>query len=129
VLPEDRKTTPRTDFAKAGLGSECTFVKPVDGEGERVYFHEMRRQEDARAILENPKIGVRATLQWSLDTLPILGHWRSMASGDYVLGVEPSNCFVMGRGAERENGTLAILAPFEKRAMKVTLEFGDITGD
>jgi hypothetical protein len=126
ILPERRRTTPRTEFARQGLGSECEFTKPLDGEEERVYFHEMSEQADAMAVLENPAIRVRAVVRWSLDTLPILGHWRSMASGDYVLGIEPSNCFVMGREAERKNGTLVRMEPFEKRRMRVALKFEDM---
>ena len=53
------------------------------------YFQKMK--EDFSARLENPDLGVSMTISWSGDTLPILSQWRSMASGDYVLGLEPTN--------------------------------------
>lgn len=107
-LPRARKTTPRTPYAANLLGRECGFEKPVPGQEERVFFHE---DMEHTAALANPALGVRMTLTWS-ETLPILAHWRSMASGDYVCGLEPTNCYIMGRGPERANGTLPMLEPF-----------------
>lgn len=121
VLPEERETVPRTEFAKAGLGRACEFDKPVPGEEERVFFQKMKREFWAR--LENPALGVNMTISWSGGTLPILSQWRSMASGDYVLGLEPTNCYIMGRQKERENGTLPALKAWESVANKIKIEF------
>lgn len=118
-LPENRKTSPRTPFAATGLGRETTFDPPTPGEEERVFFHE---EMEHRAALVNPQEHIRVTLSWS-DSLPILAHWRSMASGDYVCGLEPTNCYIMGRKAERENGTLPVLQPFETVKTNVTFHF------
>ena len=120
-LPEGRETIPRTDFAKTGLGRECTFDKPIPGEEERVFFQKMK--EDFSARLENPDLGVSMTISWSGDTLPILSQWRSMASGDYVLGLEPTNCYIMGRHDERENGTLPILKARDSITNTVKITF------
>ncbi|HCS75515.1 MAG TPA: hypothetical protein DIW17_16775 [Clostridiales bacterium] len=121
ILPEGRETMPRTAFAKAGLGKECTFEPPIDSEEERVYFHKLPKPV---IRLENPDLNITAEITWSNDTLPVLAQWRSMASGDYVLGLEPSNCFIMGRNNERDNGTLRIIKPFEqiKFSMMLRLE-------
>ena len=119
-LPKDRKTTPRTPFAATGLGQETTFTRPVPGEEERVFFHE---DMEHRAAIVNPAIDTRMTITWS-DSLPILSHWRSMASGDYVCGLEPSTTYIMGRGPERENGTLPVLQPFERFETEVKIAFG-----
>ncbi|MBR4501469.1 MAG: aldose 1-epimerase family protein [Clostridia bacterium] len=121
VLPQERETIPRTEFAKTGLGRECGFEKPVPGEEERVFFQKMRREYWAR--LENPDLDTNMTVSWSGDTLPILSQWRSMAAGDYVLGLEPANCYIMGRSGERENGTLPVLKAFESISNTVKIEF------
>ena len=118
-LPADRKTTPRTPFAAEGMDSHTTFDAPVPGQEERVFFHENMVHE---AAIINEAIGVKAKMTWS-DTLPILAHWRCMASGDYVCALEPTNCYIMGRKAERENGTLQTLAPFETVRTEVTFRF------
>ena len=121
ILPPDRETIPRTAFARTGLGRECEFVPPVPGEEERVFFQKMRR--DFQAELRNPALRVRMKMTWSGDTLPILSQWRSMAAGDYVLGLEPTNCLIMGRHDERENGTLPVLKAFETVKHTVTISF------
>lgn len=123
ILPEGRETTARTAFAEAGLGKECTFDSPIDGEEEQVYFHKL---PEPIAKLENPALGISAELSWSGDTLPVFAQWRSMASGDYALGLEPSNCFIMGRKDERENGTLRTIAPFEKMKFSMKLKLEEI---
>ena len=43
VLPQERETIPRTEFARAGLERACEFEKPVDGEEERVFSRRCRR--------------------------------------------------------------------------------------
>lgn len=121
ILPEERETIPRTPFAETGLDRACEFDPPIDGEEERVFFQKMKC--DFRAKLQNPDLGMEMTMTWSGDTLPILSQWRSMASGDYVLGLEPTNCYIMGRSAEREHGTLRRLSPFETVKNMVTIQF------
>ena len=123
ILPEERETIPRTDFAKTGLGRECAFDRPIPGEEERVFFQKMQR--DFRAKLENPDLGINMTISWSGDTLPILSQWRSMASGDYVLGLEPTNCYIMGRHDERENGTLPVLKAWQSITNTVNISFSE----
>jgi hypothetical protein len=46
-----------------------------------------------------------------------------MASGDYALGLEPSNNFVLGRVKERENGTLKRIEAGETIRFGAELEF------
>ncbi len=121
ILPEERETVPRTEFAATGLDRTCEFDLPIPGEEERVFFQKMRKE--FRATLENPDLNIRMTLSWSGGTLPILSEWRSMAAGDYVLGLEPANCYIMGRHDERENGTLPVLKAFETETHTVTIQF------
>lgn len=124
ILPPDRETIPRTDFARTALGRECGFDVPVAGEEERVFFHRM--QKEYCATLQNPQAGIQMRMSWSGDTLPILSQWRSMARGDYVLGLEPTNCYIMGRHDERENGTLPVLKAFDTVTHTVTMEFAEV---
>lgn len=71
--------------------------------------------------LVNPLLGLAATLEWDGNTLPVFVQWKSMASGDYVLGLEPSNCYIMGRHAERENQTLRTLEGFATLKTRIEL--------
>ena len=47
--------------------------------------------------------------------------WKSRASGDYVVGLEPANSSVYGRGFHEEQGDLHMLGPFESETMNLTL--------
>ena len=80
-------------------------------------------KKDFQAKLENTELGISMTISWSGDTLPILSQWRSMASGDYVLGLEPTNCYIMGRHDERINGTLPVLKAFESITNTLNITF------
>ena len=118
-FPKDHRTTPRTSYAKTLLGQECFFSDPHPNEEEAVFFHENMKHE---ATLFSHELGIGMTLTWS-DTLPILAQWRSMSSGDYVCGLEPTNCYIMGRSSERENGTLPVLQPFNTVHTKICFSF------
>ena len=122
ILPQDRKTKGRDEYAQQHLGDETTFTKPIDNEPEQVYFHHM---DNAIAKLRNESLNITAKLSWSADTLPILVQWRSMATGDYVLGLEPSNSYIMGRHAERDHGTLPVLRGYETIKTWFELSFMD----
>jgi len=119
VLPQKRKTTPRTAFAATGIDTLTRFDQPVPGEEERVFFHEGMEHT---VSLINPELDIKAALTWT-ENLPVLAHWRSMASGDYALGLEPTNSYIMGRHDERENGTLQHIKPFETITMGVRFDF------
>ncbi|MCX6113197.1 MAG: DUF4432 family protein, partial [Proteobacteria bacterium] len=54
--------------------------------------------------------------------LPRFIEWKMNGEGAYVVGMEPANCLVEGRGKERANGTLQFLQPGEKR--EYNLEIG-----
>jgi hypothetical protein len=49
-----------------------------------------------------------------------------MGVRNYVVGMEPANCSVLGRAAERERGTLQFLEPGERREYR--LEIGVLDG-
>lgn len=124
LLPAQRRTSPRNDDAAAGLGREhlCTAPIPVGTEPERVFFHE----DMAHTVtLRNAAQGMQMTLTWS-DTLPILAQWQNMIAGDYVLGLEPTNNYILGRKQERENGTLPVLAPGASTQTEVHFHFETI---
>ena len=48
-----------------------------------------------------------------------------MGRGEYVCGIEPANCRVLGRASERAAGRLKTIAPGETRRFSVTLSVLD----
>ena len=113
---------------------------PEEGFAERVYYHEdLKTDTDGRAsaTIRNPAFPlagaarttpIEVELLWSAETLPRCVQWRMPAAGVYVLGVEPANCHVEGRAAERKRGTLLTLEPGESVVYELELRItGEIT--
>lgn len=112
---------------------------PEVGFAERVYYRENMKAENdglARASVHQPAFPVPGTgggvpvtveLSWDPTLLPVLVQWRMPGAGVYGLGLEPGNCHVEGRVAERERGTLVTLEPGESRdyTVSVTVQSGD----
>lgn len=126
-LPAGTKTTPRTAHAAAGL-SQCTrFIAPVDGGEEQVYFHDIPAVDGKAGLkLLNARLGFGVEVRATKASLPVMVEWKCMRSGDYALGIEPSNSYINGRSKERENGTLKTLAPFAEERFRVELNFFDL---
>ena len=116
VLREEMETP-------VGPETYLRLEEPEDGGTERVYFHQPEPDESGwvRLRVENPRLGIRAGLHYACRYLPRLIQWKSMVSGDYALGLEPSNCLVFGRKYEEDHGTLEYLEPGETRTTE--LEF------
>jgi hypothetical protein len=55
--------------------------------------------------------------------------WKMMGEGLYVLGVEPSNCRVIGgRAMARQQDALPMLAAGESRRYSLDLEVVELSG-
>ncbi|MGH2677525.1 MAG: DUF4432 family protein [Actinomycetota bacterium] len=112
------EVVPRDADAERGLSSWMTPGPPREGARELVFEHRLRRDPSGwgRVALVNPDVGVRLVLQWRQAELPRFHQWLHPGPSMYVLGLEPANCSVLGRGADRAAGTLPVLEPGGRRA-------------
>ncbi len=78
--------TPRTDWAKQNEATMYEMSASLDNQEETCYFLKLKKPEIS---LVNEKLGKKFTVSYSGDTLPSFVEWKSMASGDYALGLEP----------------------------------------
>ena len=109
-----RKVAPRD--AEAG-GHEDAWDRmdpPKDNEPEYVFIHDMKPEEDGtlRAVAVNRPLGLGLEIAWNEANLPYFMEWKSIASGDYVMGLEPANSSVYGRPWHEARDTVHRLAPF-----------------
>lgn len=125
---DNDKVTPRTAEAASGINEYKEICAPIDGYQEQVFFHEQEGDADgfASAEVRNTKLGIAAQIKYDTTVLPVLVQWKSMASGDYALGIEPSNNYVKGRKEERENGSLKKIGSFEEKTYKTVLKIKKI---
>lgn len=87
IVAEVSSFEPRTPWAKENKATMFEMCMPSPKMEECCYFLHLATP---RISLENPKNGKCFTLTYSADTLPEFVEWKSMASGDYALGLEPS---------------------------------------
>lgn len=97
--------------------------QPEDHKDEDLFCHENTPDKDGfgYTALLNEGLGLGCYIKYDMKTLPWLMHWRNMCSHDYALGLEPSNNQVLGRDAERKNGTLQTLGAYESCTFRVEL--------
>ncbi len=120
LLPSMR-IIPRDNAAREGLSEYLKITDPVDGYEEQVFFHEMVADKDGqvRYMLINRDLELGVEISYPAEQLTHFTHWKSMRSGEYVLGLEPGNCHVMGRSTARMDGSLKYLEPGESRNIKI----------
>lgn len=131
VVPQNREVT---------LDHYEVFQKPDTISQEQVYYHEdliknvnlPDRETWTSITLRAPffplvpasrSIPLNVILSWDSVHLNKFIQWKMTSAGCYVLGLEPANCYVEGRVAERNNGTLVSLEPGESRRYNLELNF------
>jgi uncharacterized protein DUF4432 len=88
---------------------------------ERVFEHDVLAGGDGWCSVEvdSPPSGLRFALRWEAAELPRFHQWVHPAPGLGVVGLEPANCSVLGRAADRAAGRLPVLAPGEERVTRL----------
>jgi hypothetical protein len=109
------------------------WQEPQAGYRERVYYHQDLPQDRIEVTINNPSfpagdrggtVPLSVRLSWLSSQLPRLVQWKMPGEGIHVLGIEPANCYVEGRAAERSRGSLVILNPGQSRTYQLKLEVG-----
>ena len=119
---------PRTRAAEDGIGTWNQLEPPVDGYEEQCFFHHLKTNEEGWAAvrLENKPLGIAAELSWEKELLPILTEWKSVRSGEYVLGIEPGNSYLRGFAEEKEQYKVGVIDGFSTKTMRLKLQLSDI---
>ena len=121
-------TRGREEFSQQHLDRWNLMDPPKDNEPEYVFIHEMKKIEDqlTPALMVNHETDTALLLEYDAANLPYFMEWKSTASGDYVIGLEPSNSMVYGRTYHEEHRDLHHIGPFEKETF--TLKFTAMSG-
>lgn len=86
IIADTERIEPRNDWAKEKEGTMYEMSDAIPNQEETCYFIQMKKPEIS---VVNEKIGKKFTISYSGETLPHFIEWKSMASGDYALGLEP----------------------------------------
>ena len=78
---------PLTEIAKERKADMFRITAPIDGGAEDVYYHTLSQ---GQVRLTNPDKNVAVEMLYDVNDFPVTLQWKSMISGDYALGIEPS---------------------------------------
>ena len=124
VKAKKHNVEPRDEIAAKGIKEWQKFTGPVKNFQDQCFYHYIPADNDgfARCTLSNEKLGLGFEIAYRKKELPFLAEWKRTGEGEYVVGLEPANCHVEGRTAEKEKfKTLKILQPEESTEFKVKM--------
>ena len=123
ILPS-RSVTPRDPMPEETLAAWSRVGAPVDGAPEQVFIHDLAADADGNtfAAIENAAEDLAVVIRFSKKHLPYFMQWKSPSSGDYVIGMEPSNSLVYGREYHEKRGDLPQLQPFASETVEWSFE-------
>lgn len=116
--------TPRDEHAKKDVDKWNKMIKPENDFIEQCYYHKFEGKPEIS--LKNPDINTELKMTFSSETLDCFTEWKMMGENEYVLGLEPANCYPDGRDIMRKKGILKYLNANESSINKVEFSFGDI---
>ena len=122
-----KKVTPRNSDAEGHEAEYDRMDPPKDLEPEYVFIHDIQADKDGNVTVMavNEKLELGLKLCYNTRYLPYFMEWKSTASGDYVIGLEPANSSVHGRPWHEERGSVHHLAPFAKEKNELTFTILD----
>lgn len=116
IIANTVKTRPRTPHAATGLNECFIMPAPIDGLEEQVYYHEVK---SGNICVENKKISKRVTINYAEKAMPYFIEWKSAASGDYALGIEPSTTLLDGEFSKN------IIKAGERKSFPLVIQIED----
>lgn len=114
--------TPRNEHSKKGLDNRLIVESPQNGFEEQCYYYDMNKGE---ASLYNPDLRVGVKFCYNTEELPCFTQWKMMGEYEYVMGLEPGNCYPDGRDVMRERRMLKFIAPSEEITQTIKIGFID----
>lgn len=110
------KSEPLTPIAQNRIAELRRITAPIDGGEEDVYYHTL---SEGRIRLTNPLLKFSIEMLYDTSVFPVTLEWKSMISGDYALGIEPSL-------TRFDRFSMKTLDPSEKATYTIHINFGNI---
>lgn len=122
ILLPSKKCDPRDESAMKNKDLWYQMEAPQIDEPERVYLHELASDTEGEtfAAAYNHTLGFGIKINFNKKYLPKFVQWKSIQSGDYVMGLEPTNSGVYGRCAEKD---IHIIPAHSSENIRLVIEF------
>lgn len=124
LLLPSQKVTPRDAEAEKGLPEYTEISSPVSKYKEQVFVHDMLPDQEGNVTvgIANEKLPLMVAITYKKSQLPYFTQWKSMCEGQYVLGLEPGNCHVLGRDRAKADGSLESINPGETKKFEIKVD-------
>lgn len=122
-----KKVTPRDEEAEGHEDRYDRMEPPRPQEPEYVFIHDLKRDEKQNTFVcaVNRKKGIGLRIDFNMKYLPYFMEWKSIASGDYVIGLEPANSSVYGKTWHADHDCVHYLEPFASETNVLKFTIGD----
>ncbi|MGI6113656.1 MAG: aldose 1-epimerase family protein [Mahellales bacterium] len=126
VIPT-KEVRPANEEAKKGVKDYNVFQKPTPDYMEQVFYHDLKTdsQGNTCAALINERLGLGVVIRFNKGQLTNFTQWKQMGEGEYVLGIEPCNCFVEGRAQAKADRSIKYIEPGEVKSFNIEIEILD----
>ena len=116
--------TPRDQDAIDGEALYNRCQPPTPDYAEQVFYHSLNADKNGETsvALINKKLELGAAIHFNKNQLFNFSQWKQMGEGDYVMGMEPCNCYVGGRTDLRNIPIMEYLEPGEAKKFDLTIE-------
>ena len=124
LITPTEKLIPRDTEAEKGEASYHQCQPPTPDYLEQVFYHNLKADANGntQVALINKKLELGVSISFNKNQLFNFTQWKQMGEGDYVMGLEPCNCYVGGRTDPRNKEILEYLEPGETRKFDLTIE-------
>jgi hypothetical protein len=126
VIPSE-KPIPRDPDAEKGTATFDRSQKPAPAYREQVFYHHLKADEEGNTgvAIVNDELQIAVAIRFNKNQLFNFTQWKQMGEGEYVIGLEPCNCYVGGRTDPQNEGVLDYLEPGETRDFDIIIDLLD----
>jgi hypothetical protein len=123
-LSSSKEVIPRDAEAAKGINEHNRFQSPTHNYAEQVFYHDLNADSNGDTVvaLINPDLEIGVSLRFDKKQFSQFAQWKQMGEGEYILGMEPCNCYVGGRTDPLNKKSITYLQPFEKKHFDVVVD-------
>lgn len=129
IVASVKKVIPCDDVATKGLPSWNIMGKETAGAKEQCFFCDLSASDEGRTgvLLRSADRRKAVYYQFNKKQLPCFTVWKNQQCkpDGYVVGLEPGTNYPNTKSVEKEQGRVISLAPGERRAFELVLEYLD----
>ena len=128
LVAADHPVVPRDDYGEKALAEWNRINPPVANIPEQVFYHDLPADAEGMCsvAIRNPNLKVALEVSFRKRELPHFVHWKMNGAGEYVVGIEPANCYPEGQNAMAARGLLRHIEPGETVETLVRVRLSDL---